>query len=301
MSLRIRSTENLDHPVWQRLKSVFKIGDIQGLLLKATDEELIHCTRAPCEPIDMVCLEAVEYDQRTEFCTTKIFSEKEWLKKIAIARFFNAPLYLLSYGSNDRYLFRLHSVSCDASYKPMLREVRKFPDEAAFITWWATVKTLSQTKFTVEAKPRQRLTHFDRVIEKHGFQWGGNIDGFIMASHPPYVRAIIEVRQTRRRTVTDYDPARYFSGTAKKGGDFKTWLPLVYLKKTFDLPLVLITLSAKERRAFGFAEVVSLNYKKLFYADERPPTQNITEHIKVFQKWMQTITNQNEEKKQHGV
>ena len=291
MAVRVRSTEQLEHPVWRRMKSVLKIGELQGLVFKATDEQLVRAIRHPKETIELICLEAAEYDRRSEFLLPNIFPEKEWLKKIAVARFLNAPLFLLTYGKNDRFLFRLHRVTLDRSFKPAAEEIDRFADEKSFVIWWASIKRLNQTKRTVEAKPRQHRTRFDRVIERHGFQWGGNIDGFWMANRPPYVRAIFEVRQTHRYPLDEYDPARFFSGTAKKGGDYKTWLPLVYLHRRYDLPLVLITLNSREPDLFGFAEVQAVSERELIYADQMPPGRNVTADIGLFKKWLERRVN----------
>ena len=67
------------------------------------------------------------------------------------------------------------------------------------------------------------------------------MDGFVLTDDGNEIKAVIELRQSRRSMVDRYDPARYFLGTATKGGDFKTWLPLIYVKKAYNIPLVLIS------------------------------------------------------------
>jgi hypothetical protein len=190
---------------------------------------------------------------------------------------------------NDEVLFRLHDV-VHQNGVIQFQKVNDFKDQEVFIEWWRSVKKLKQTKKTVEAKPRQALTVFDNIIESNGFSWGGNMDGFILNNHKNAVIATIEVRQSRSFPIENYDPARYFSGTQTKGGDFKTWLPMVYLKKAFGIPIVLLTLSTKSVNKFGYTEVNSINYKRIFYQDNVPPTSNITDDFEVFKSWLLNLT-----------
>lgn len=289
MAIRIRTTEKHPHPIWERLINEFPVSEIQGFVFTCSDDELIEATKSSNKEISIQCLEAVEYDSAEEFIPQNIFSTDDWLNKIKSANFFGSNMLLLSYMPNDIVLFKLHEV-VSINEEIQFELVNEFKNEGEFIEWWRLIKKLNQTKKTVEARPRQALTVFDGIIERNGFSWGGNMDGFILNSLNNAVIATIEVRQSRSFPIERYDPANYFAGTQKKGGDFKTWLPMVYLKKAFGVPIVLLTLSTKSGNKFGYTEVDSINYKRIFYQNDIPPTANINNDFEVFKKWLLSLT-----------
>jgi hypothetical protein len=293
MAIRIRTTEEHPHPVWEKLISEFPVAEIQGFVFTCTDTELLEATKAGDCRIPIQCIEAVEYDSTEEFIPENIFSTNEWKNKINAARFFGSSLLLLSHMPKDDVLFKLNDVvSINESITFNL--VMEFKNQAEFIEWWGSIKKLGQTKPTVEAKSRQALTVFDNVIERNGFSWGGNMDGFILNNHSNAVITTIEVRQSRSFLIEEYDPARFFSGTYSKGGDFNTWLPLVYLKKAYGIPIVLLTLSTKSGNRFGYTEVSSINHKRIFYQNDTPPTANITDDFAVFQAFLIALAKRNQ-------
>ena len=293
MAIRIRTTEHHPHNMWQRLEQHFTISEIQGFIFECTDDEMIAATKASTRNIPIHCLEAVEYDTAIEFEPTSIFTHDEWHAKIHVAQYFGTDLMILTHCSTDDILFRTYTVSYNASNDIVFTVVREFADEGPFIDWWASIKKLSQTKATVEASPRQAKTIFDGIIEKHGLSWGGNIDGFILKTDVGTVVLILELRQSRITLVSKYDPAVYFLGTATKGGDFKTWLPLIYLKKAYNLPLALITLSTKSPDEIGYTEVFGINTQKLFYVDDISPKTNVTKDLNRVVEWLNNLIERN--------
>lgn len=290
MAIRIRTTEKHPHPIWEKLIEEFPIAEIQGFIFSCTDEELIAATKSSDRSISLQCLEAVEYDSDEEFVPENFFSIQQWTNKINASAFFNSTLLLLTHKPNDSVLFKLHQV-LEKDGNIIFKEVSLFKDEESFIGWWRSIKKLTQTKKTVEARPRQGLTVFDNVIEKNGYSWGGNMDGFILTDKDNSVKAIIEVRQSRSFPIEKYDPANYFSGTATKGGDFKTWLPLVYLKKAYNIPIILLTFSTKSGTSYGFTEVLSINESKLFYVNNVSPTKNVNNDFNILKKWVNELVN----------
>ena len=279
--------------MWLHLEQEFTISEIQGFIFECTDDEMIVATRASTRNIPIHCLEAVEYDSQDEFVPTNIFTQDEWLGKIQVAQFFHSDLTLLTHCTTDNVLFRTYTVFTNDANEIEFTLVREFTEEDPFIEWWASIKKLAQTKATVEASPRQAKTIFDGVIEKHGHSWGGNIDGFVLKTDIGSVVLILELRQSRRTPVSKYDPAVYFLGTATKGGDFKTWLPLIYLKKAYNLPLALITLSTKSQDEIGYTEVHGINTQKLFYVDDISPKANVTKDLNRVVEWLNTLIARN--------
>lgn len=290
MTVRIRTTEKHPHPIWDKLIEQFPIAEIQGFVFSCTDAELIKATRSGEKSIPLQCLEAAEYDNDNEFFPESFFPSHDWINKVNAANFFDSNLLFLTHKPYDSNLFRLQEVVLDEGNICFV-EVDKFQNQEKFIEWWKSIKKLAQTKKLVEAKPRQALTIFDRIIESNGYSWGGNMDGFILTNDDNSVKAIIEVRQSRSFQIEQYDPANYFSGTRTKGGDFKTWLPMVYLKKAYNIPIVLLTLSTKSGSKFGFAEVKSINFNRLFYEGDVPPTKNISDDFNILKEWLIKITN----------
>lgn len=290
MAVRLRTTEKHPHPIWERLIAEFPVAEIQGFIFSCSDEELITATKASDKSLTVQCLEAAEYDNDEEFSPDQFFPIQDWINKINASAFFNSSLLFLTHKPKDEVILKLHQAVYNEGVVSFV-ELNRFNDEAAFIAWWKSIKKLSQTKKTVEARPRQNLTIFDAIIEKNGFSWGGNMDGFILTDEDNSVKAIIEVRQSRSFPIESYDPAKYFSGTATKGGDFKTWLPLVYLKKAYNIPIVLLTLSTKSGDKFGFTEVLSINTSRIFYVNDIPPTRNVTGDFDVFKEWIINLTN----------
>ncbi|MFC1872491.1 hypothetical protein ACFLYV_02080 [Chloroflexota bacterium] len=285
MAITIRTTERYKHhPIWDNIVSEFNIAGIQGLIFQCTDGGLIEAKNTGTKDIPIYCLEALEYDTDGEFYPENFFTKNEWINKINTAAFFKSKLLLLTHKRHDHILFKLYNVVIEDN-EVVLKQVDIFKDEAKFISWWKSIKKLSQTKRTVEAAPRQANTIFDGILEKYGAAWGGNVDGFFLSENRRSVVAILEVRQSNNFLVETYDPARYFLGTATRGGDFKTWLPLIYLKNAYKIPIILVTLSTKDTSKLGFAEVSSINNNCLLYVNGISPTRNVTDKFSFFKSW----------------
>lgn len=285
MTIKIRSTErSSQHPIIKKLFSEFIIGDIQGFIFQSNDEQLLDAVNKHSNSIQIHCLEAVEIDNMTEFNPELIFNKEEWIRKINVAKFFGSKLLLLSHLKGDTHLFRLHEVVKHES-AIMLREINSFDDEKKFMVWWNSIKLLEQTKPTYEARKRQNNTIFDEIIERNGSAWGGNIDGCILSDSQEQVQAIIEIRQTHKFPLDKYDPANYFAGYYGRGGDFKTWLPLIYLKNAYQIPLILITISTLDTSKFGHTEVEKIDRTALYYKNNLSPNQNLTDDVQKVKRW----------------
>ena len=290
LTIKIRTTETTPNPMIQKLFSEFAIADIQGFIFQSNDEQLLNASEKNINSIKIHCLEAIEIDNAIELDPEKIFKKEEWIHKINAANFFDTDLLLLSHLKDDTCLFRLYKVTEEES-TIVFTEINLFNNEKDFMVWWNSIKLLSQTKITYEARERQDRTNFDAVIERNGSAWGGNIDGFILSDSMEQVRAIIEIRQTHRFPLINYDPARFFLGTRTKSGDFKTWLPLIYLKNAYNIPLILVTVSTSETSKFGYAEVEKIDNSALYYKNNLSPNQNLTGDIHELKQFIVNIEN----------
>ena len=286
MGIRIRTTEDRTHPMFRKLQDQFEIGEIQGCIFGCTDREMEEETRTGSQDIPVVCLEAVEYDQRDEFHPLHFSGTSAWQRKKSLADFFSAPLFLLSHCTAEQTKFRLHEVKRTSKSQLGFATYSVFQSEGECIEWWAEIKQLPQTKRTYEARSRQDRTAFDRVIEQHDYFWGGNLDGVLLDRGRRAPLALLEIRKSKCTRVEEYDPADYFQGTINKSGDYKTWLPLIYLKKAYNLPLILITLSEQSPDAFGFTEVKTISRSQLYYQDGESPTMHVTSELSAFRLWL---------------
>lgn len=288
MAIRRRTTEKHPHPIWEKVTKAYNIVEMEGFIFECSDNKLVEATRASSPTIPIHCIESVECDTKEEFNYLSFFDESDWFKKVLTANFFGSSLKLVSHVPKDEHLFRVHEIDI-VNGQLVFNEVKQFQNEPAFIEWWKTLKKLSQSKGQVEARPRQGLTIIDGIIEKGGLQWGGNVDGFVLTDSNNRVVAIIELRQSRKKEVELYDPADYFLGTTTKGGDFKTWLPLIYLQKAYNLPLVLITVSTLDETKFGYTEVRGINKSQLFYVNDISPKVNVTSDFGKFELWFNNL------------
>lgn len=280
MTIKIRSTESTLHPIIKTLSTQIPITEIQGFIFQATDEQLFDSMNNSDNSIPIFCLEAVEIDDVSELKPEAIFSSVDWQKKLHAANFFNSDLLLLVHIKNEGSLFKLYSVEQKNSVISFSQK-KIFHFESEFMSWWKSIKLLNQTKPTYEARSRQNLTIFDKIIERNGSGWGGNIDGIVLSPTDNSVKALVEIRQTRNFPLENYDPARFFLGTYRKKGDFKTWLPLVYLKNAYDIPLVLITVSTLDTSKFGFSEISKITKTNIFYENDITPNQNLNTDVNI--------------------
>lgn len=285
MTIKIRSTEKTSqHPIIKKLFTKFIIGDIQGAIFQSNEAQLLEATAKNNNSIKIQCLEAVEIDNISELNPELIFKKEEWIRKINAAKFFGSNLLLLSHLNGDTHLFRLYEVTKQES-EIVFTEINSFNDEKDFMVWWKSIKLLEQTKAVYEARERMNNTIFDNIIEKNGSSWGGNIDGCILSDSQDKVYAIIEIRQTHKIPLDRYDPAQFFLGTRTKSGDFNTWLPLIYLKKSYHIPLILITINSSENSKFGHTEVENIDRTALHYKNNLRPNQNLTDDVTKVKNW----------------
>jgi hypothetical protein len=247
---RIRSTER-PHAFSNRLFNEAGIFGIQNLTLDANNRFTAG-------------VEEVDYDPGEIFKLEALFPIYAWKAKWCLCNALSSPFYLVTFevGATSIEVYSVslpHDVLDISLYRKMAL--------ADFVVWWASIKGTVQTKPLWEAEPR--VGSFDNLLDQNGLAWGGNIDGFIL-SDGGRPAAIIETRYTERSSLANYDPADYFNYKAR-GGDYKTWEPLVLLAARLEIPLYLMTferLSSLERT--GFAVVDHLTKSGVYYRRGKP-------------------------------
>jgi len=255
--MKIRSTEK-PHSFADKLRKAIPIYDLQGLTLGSNNNFTAG-------------IEAVEYGPEEKVDLANLFSVKEWEAKWSLCSHLSVPLYVLTHSSGNEFIdaFQLSVNNSNISFHHFNKfAFGKFPE------WWASIKGRAQLKSLYEAGSRTSI--FDDLLEKRGLAWGGNIDGFLLGQRSMKPQAILETRITSKSRLEYYDPADYFR---YRGGDYKTWEPLILLAKELDIPLFLLTFERRSTRdCLGFAVIDSISTEELCYRNG-PPNDNIIQGI----------------------
>lgn len=282
--MKLRSTEERVNPFWEQIKSQFEICDLQGLLIGAPKSHLEKAVQDEIYELGLTGVEAVELDINDSLENiVNIFKPRDWKLKLKFVGALNSRLYLIAY-LNQFYVYRVKEQKAGDFPDIVLEQTL---NNIGFVKWWAACKQIVQTKRMYEAKTRQAETIFDSILEGNGVAWGGNIDG-VLFDMKHITSALIEVRTSKRQPVNSYDPKRYFFGTARKSGDYMTWLPLWYVAKKLDIPLVLLTFSTYSNGECGGAVVENITRDGLMYKG-RPPNMTLFNSIKDLKSWFESI------------
>lgn len=150
--------------------------------------------------------------------------------------------------------------------------------EVQFVNWWRSQQSFTQIKAMYEAK--QRINNMvDNLLFSSMLSWGINVDGF---SHDPEtgrINAIYEKRICTVKpdyTVQNYDPNRYFHGTANRAGDFSSWSLLYEISARLGAALILLTFDTSPDRINGAARIINVDRGNgLSYKNDIRPCENI--------------------------
>lgn len=260
-NMRIRSSEN-PHNFQSKLFEEIGAYCLQGLLM---DDD--HNFTA--------AVEAVEYQDGDDL-TTLPFWKSEVYARFILAKSIGVPFYIVCY-MNNMYII-LHAVTRDGRY--YLRREAEL-DEDGFVSWWGRLKRTVQTKqLDNGGEDRLAKTVFDRILRKYGYEWGGNIDGFVLTEDRSRIRYIIDNISVSKAGLQD-DPAIYFhSVNPKHGPRYEGWYAAVKLAHTLNVPHLLFTIDKQDqdREHIGLAVIDRLTPDGIFYADATPD-KNVIEGL----------------------
>lgn len=256
--MKIRSSEN-PHEFQERLFRELHAYSLQGLLMNDRHEFT-------------AAVEAVEYEEGDD--RTKLpFREDEIRARHILAKQLMIPLYFICYMDG---VYRFLGVKAENG-RIMLRGIRDL-DEQGFIRWWGGHKQTRQNKqLNNGGEERIDRTIFDRVLRRHGYEWGGNIDGFVLDETGEKVRFIVDNISVRRENLQD-EPSHYMnSPNPKHGPRYEGWYGAVKLAGQLQVPHALFTIDKRNPEAehIGFAIIEKLSPEGLFYADQKKPNENI--------------------------
>ena len=262
----IRRDTERKHQFADNLFSEMKIFDLQGLLKNDTNYK--------CG------LECYQVRRFTDIDFSKLDKEVEKSRCIFCAKL-NVPYYIIFTEEMDRY-YRIYKVSIsndDIEYT-LTWEF----NTSSFIMWWRNQQNFSQSKPMYNASKRIESSIIDKVLFENSLAWGMNIDGFSLNDNNE-IYAIYEKRICTYKppyTVENYDPNRFFKGTATRAGDFYSWNLLYELSINLDAHLFLLTFDTSVRRLFGFSEIIDIDSNGIKYRKGVKPYEKVFRGIDEF-------------------
>ncbi len=256
--MKVRTSEN-SHEFQTKLFNRLKAYSLQGLLM----DDKHDFTAA---------LEAIEYEDGDD--TTKLpFTANEIHARYTLASEAGIPLYILCYIEGIYRLYKVKENMGDVSLSPDQRL-----DENGFIQWWGDHKKTVQTKLLNNGgEKRLGETIFDSVLRKHGYEWGGNIDGFVLTDDDKQVKYIIDNISVSKSNLND-EPSHYFnSPDPRHGPRYEGWYGAVKLAHQIHVPHVLFTIDKHEvsREHIGFTVIDKLTPEGIFFVESLKPNDNI--------------------------
>ena len=260
--MKIRTSEN-SHDFQTRLFSRLQAYSLQGLLMNDRHEFT-------------TAIEAVEYEVGDD--KTKVpFTQSELHARYVLAREAGVPLYLLCY--MDR-LYKLIKVT-ENKDQVVLRVVDRL-DETGFIQWWGERKQTVQTKHLNNGgEVRLGETVFDTVLRRNGYEWGGNIDGFVLSGDNQHVAYIIDNISVSRKDLND-EPSHYFnSPNPRHGPRYEGWYAAVKLANQIQVPHLLFTIDKRDetKEHIGLTVIEKLSPEGIFYVNNQKPNDNVVERM----------------------
>lgn len=212
------------------------------------------------------CLEGVEFKDDETLDLNSVFTEREYKSKEYISRLIGVPFYLMVYHKSEFIIYQITVNNGDLNF-----DEKERLDEVNFVNWWRELKGHGQSKPFYEPN-RIDKSIFDIVIEKQGYSWGGNIDGYMFLNKN--IVCIIENIYTQKNPLDSErgDPRTYFKS---KGPNYNSWKPVVLLSRLLNVPLFLFTWDGKSNEEkIGFSVIDSLSPQDIMYR-YLPPYKNI--------------------------
>lgn len=266
--MKRRDTEG-SHKLGDEFFEKANIFDLQGLLINIEGEF-------------SASIEAFELTESEVFSISSVFSEKELHAKMLLSEKLKIPFYIIAYVDKDSF-FSIYNIVREQE-NVVIGSIEKYSFDK-FIGWWRGLKGTPQTKTLHEAGLRIAKSKVDQILAKENLAWGGNVDGFIVSKDGKNILGVLEKRLSTKAPLNNYDPAHYFSSKHNRGGDYRTWHPLITLSNILSCPLFLLTLHKNNDSKFGLAVIDNIENDTLSYKSP-PPCNNLFEDITKAKRWM---------------
>lgn len=262
--MKIRTSEN-SHDFQTRLFNRLHAYSLQGLLMNDRHEFT-------------TAIEAVEYEEGDD--KTKVpFTQNELHARYVLAREAGVPLYLLCYMDKLYKLIKVKEIN-----NQVVLHVDDQLDEMGFIQWWGERKQTVQRKHLNNGgEARLGETIFDTVLRRYGYEWGGNIDGFVLSGDNQHVAYIIDNISVSKKDLND-EPSHYFnSSNPKHGPRYEGWYASVKLANQIKVPHLLFTIDKRDKfkEHIGLTVIEKLSPEGIFYVDNQKPNYNVVEGMEV--------------------
>ena len=149
--------------------------------------------------------------------------------------------------------------------------------------WWGRLKQTSQNKLLNNGgENRIAKTIFDTVLRNYGFEWGGNIDGFMLTESKTHVKCIVDNISVSHGLAND-EPGRYFnSSNPKHGPRYDGWYASVKCSHLLKVPHLLFTFDKKDplKESIGLTIISNLTPQHIEFKDNICANQNVVSGLK---------------------
>jgi hypothetical protein len=270
--MKRRDTER-NHPYATAVFSYLNIFDIQGLL---QENDVYKC--------------GVEAYQVADFNSIRFdwLNQEEEKARFVFCTQLGIPYYIIltseASGSYQLYI----TVLANGSIK---YELKHNFSKGEFINWWRSQQSFNQKKAMYNASGRIDKSIIDIDLFSNSLAWGVNIDGFTYDTQTNRVVSIYEKRICTYKppyTVDNYDPNRFFHGTANRSGDFPSWNILFELTKKMNVSLLLFTFDTSSNKKLGASKIIGISQQSgLSYKQNIKPNFNLfIDNLPNISKWV---------------
>lgn len=279
-----RSSEN-KHPFEAKMFNKFGMSELQGLLVDAewhptVGLEAIEVTSpSDFEKLKLNYIENIKYVYNI-ITSNDLLTHDELRDRLIFTQKLSIPFYLVFYiASNKETQFILTSLSIAHKNNGNTLTVDEsvILNEDGFINWWNKNKGTVQCKpFTNGAGSRVSSTYIDRILEKHGLKWGGNIDAFLIdVNKEDYmkseIKCIIDFLSCSRHMEVNADPRKWYNdGNPKHGPKYEGFKTQSTIASILGVPhlIIYIDKSNKNQKKAALSSVKEISPDNIILTEE---------------------------------
>jgi hypothetical protein len=254
-----RDTERIHFYADEIFKSM-KIFDIQGVLKEG---DVYKCG---VESYQVRGFNAINFD---------VLNTEIEIARLSFCNQLKIPYYLI-FVSEDTGHYKLYTVK---SYLNHVKYDLAFEfSKTEFLNWWRAQQSFTQKKAMYNAGKRIAKSIIDKDLFSNALAWGINVDGFSMSDVTKQVNCIYEKRICTYKppyTVENYDPNRFFHGTANRSGDYPSWKILSDLSVKMNASLLLLTFDTSSSKRVGVVKIKDVSRAGLHYLNNLSPYKQL--------------------------
>jgi hypothetical protein len=270
--MKRRDTER-NHPYANEVFSYLNIFDLQGLL---KEDDVYKCG---IEAYQVADFNLIRFDQ---------LNQNEEKARFIFCTQLGIPYYIIITSEASGTYQIYDSVLSNGIINYIL--IFNF-SKVDFITWWRSQQSFNQKKAMYDASRRIAQSIIDTDLFSNSLAWGVNIDGFTYDTQTNRVVSIYEKRICTYKppfTIENYDPNRFFHGTANRSGDFPSWNILFDLAKKMNISLLLFTFDTSNNKKIGASKIIEINQQSgISYMHNLKPNLNLfEENISGLKEWV---------------